>query len=521
MSKICPYCNAQMPEEANLCLNCLNDYGSNVATAQTNKKQNIINKIFTKSDALMRKINTLSRKKKIIFSAASLCFVVFICLIAYLLSPVEEPVPLAINDTQFSDNADKNSSGNNISHAEAILNKIFGDEEGSNNSANNDKNNSSSIPNKDNKTSKNNTTTSDKGASVNSTPTTKPSNNNSTTSNSNSTTGSNSSSSTDSSSGANNSNDINYTPVLNYDDWEYKIESGELYITKYKGNDKHVMVPDQFDSTNVHSIEANTFLNNSTVETVTFRDSEKYHELWIDKDVFKNCSSLKKISFPNNTDLGFYYQFAVNCPKLNDIYINHWQGKFVEGAFYWKANGRTWQLINYCEGCTNDTLNVPDWVSSVLLAANNLSNCKYLKTINLPQDCTPPDSQSYSCPFKYLEEINITEDDGSQYYFTYKGVLFSRSGVGNYKINLDLYPGAKKDKSFTFPEYCRIDLPASGLDLNLETIYIPKSSDLDDFMLKNFKSYFKNLKTVKLEKGHENVSKYKTYLAWDCSVEEY
>lgn len=500
-----------MPEEANLCLSCMNI--PNTALSDSNKSQkklNFIQHYLSKHNSFLSAFKTLSKKNKIKISVATICLFVFLFSLVYLLSPVEAPV---VAETNASQDAENNSSkSNNISHAEQIFNKIFKKEDSPNeNTQNNDPNTSkqgNASPSNNGNSSNQNTTSSNSNTNTN------PSNGSG-----------DSSSSIDSNENnmesSNNSSDSNNTPVLDYNDWEYTISGNELEITKYTGNDKHVMVPDQIESVNVTSIEANTFLNNSTVESVTFKDSEKYHNMWINSDVFKNCSSLKKISFPNNTDLGFFSEFAVNCPKLNDIYINHWQGKFVDGAFYWRSNGKTWELINYCEGCTNETLNVPDWVSSVHLASLNLSNCKYLKVINLPNGCSPPFSQSSTYKYQYLEAINIDGDDGSQYYFTYDGVLFSRSGTGNYKLNLNLYPGSKKNKSFTFPEYCRIDFKASGININLETVYIPKSSDIDDSTLKYIKSYLKNLKTVYLEKGHSNISKYKSYLAWDCEVVEY
>lgn len=514
MSKICPYCKAEMPEEANLCLKCMNYNNIVSTTIELPRKNDFMHLLKKRIEAFYVKFKSFPLKKKIkIYSTAICCFLLIVSLI-YLLSPAKQTDTTNLNSSQGNYNSDEDSANAPITHAETLINKIFGKEENSeqnargkngsspsqiseNTSADIADNNSSVVSNSSSNENKNPSQSSNSGQS------------------------SSSSSTENSSNDSENPSDDNYTPVIDYNDWEYTVSNDEITITRYIGNDKHVLIPDQIKSKNVSKISSNTFLNNSSLETVTFKDSEKYHAMWIDVSVFKNCSSLKKISFPNNTDLGFFYQFAVDCPKLSDIYINHWQGKFEDGAFYWKSNGRTWELIMYCEGCTQDTLDVPDWVSSVHLASKNISNCKYLKVLNLPKNCQPPYSQSSTYSYKYLEEINIDGDNGTQYYFTYNGVLFSRSGTGNYKLNLNIYPGAKKDTSFTFPEYCRIDFNVTGSDIKLETVYIPKSSNFDDSTLKSIKSYLKNLKTVKLEKGHSNISKYKSYLAWDCSVAEY
>lgn len=89
--------------------------------------------------------------------------------------------------------------------------------------------------------------------------------------------------------------DTNSEPVLNYDDWEYTISDSKVTVTKYTGNDKNIIVPDKFDGANLYKISKETFKDNSTLETVTFKDSEEYHAMTISRSVFNNCSSLKKL----------------------------------------------------------------------------------------------------------------------------------------------------------------------------------------------------------------------------------
>lgn len=505
LSKFCPNCNSKMPDEANFCLSCMHAYDNNISlTVKTISNKHKAFSLNLKENPFLKKFTLLSKKKKAACVAAFVFLIAFIPFSIYMLSPVE---PVTNNGNLIYGQTNDGSNNKAVTRAEAIFNEIL----------NNDKKKEgdNTTPNSEEivKSNEKNEAFTNSDASINTTSSEIP-NNNSNSSGGESSQGGNS----ENSSG--NDNNIS-DPVLNYDDWEYKTEDGKTIITKYTGKDQNVIVPDQLNGSNVYKIEADTFSNNSTIQTVTFKDSTQYHTLWVSQKVFNNCSELRKINFPKNTDLGFFYEFAINCPKLNDIYIDHWQGKFLDGAFYWRSDGKTWELIMYCEGYQADTLNVPDWVSSVMLSSDNLSNNKYLKTINLPAGCTPPKQQSASVEYKYLEEINIADGSSNKNYCSYNGVVYLISNSSNYKLSLYIYPGSKSDKSYTFPENCRINFPVIKTEFNLETIYIPKTSYLDDSTLEYIGYRLENLKTVKVQKGHKDFTKYQSFLASKYNVSEY
>lgn len=306
-------------------------------------------------------------------------------------------------------------------------------------------------------------------------------------------------------------------PVLNYDDWEYDIDGDDIIIKAYTGNDKNIIIPSKFDGKYIYRILKGTFQNNSTLETVTFEDSDKSHSFWINSGAFDNCSSLTKISFPDNTNLGIYQEFAVNCCGLSTIDIDNNQYRFLDGALYYYS-GSEWSLREYCEGYKADTYTVPAWCKSISSASTNISNNKYLKTVNIHANCYSMSSQFGNITYKYLENINV--DAANPYYICENGILYD---IRNNKLKLSVYPAGKKDKIYNIPENCTFDcysLPRR-LFTNVETITIPASSTISNGTIEDILDYFPNLKTIKMEKGHTQYSTCKNTLDRLVNVVEY
>ena len=76
--------------------------------------------------------------------------------------------------------------------------------------------------------------------------------------------------------------------------FEYKISSGKVTITAYKGSDKTVKIPSKIEGSNVTAIGNEAFKGNTTIKEVTV--SSKVTK--IGKSAFSGCSKLKTISIP-------------------------------------------------------------------------------------------------------------------------------------------------------------------------------------------------------------------------------
>lgn len=517
-----------MPEEANFCLNCMSACDNSIPSKDlelVGKKKHASLK--TRVFNCINRFKMLTKKQKLTIFGPIVCFIILIPVFVCMLMPSDN---ISENALIITDQTEDQKERKKTTSAEKILNKLFGKE--NDNSTNNEtltktakagtssvtdfcdesSNGSNSSEHSTNRNNGNNNENSQKpsesGGSQNNTQE-----------------GNNNSNGTGSTS---NGTSEDTEPVLNYEDWKYTINSqNELVITKYMGNDKNVLVPDKIEEKNVERIESDTFSNNSSVKTITFKDSEKYHNLLISTHTFNNLAELEKIIFPKNTDFAFCSTFAVNTPKLKSIIIDHWQAKFVNGAFYWSESGNgKYAMYVYCEGNTASTFTMPDF-SYGISCGENISNCKYLKILNLPQGSTPPKGQKFStnsCELKYpyLEEINIASGDENKYYFSLDGVVYSYGDVygGKYNCSLYIYPASKSDKEYTFPANCYIDFPiVTGAEPKLETICVPKSSMLNKPEYLNYR--LPNLKTVKIQKGHPDYTKYQTSLSSKYNVVQY
>lgn len=505
MSIICNNCGAELPDEANFCLNCMTSVNKGDSNAELYiANDSLKTKLHIKTAAFISKLSELPKMKKIALISALVLLFILVPLSAFLFSPVD-----AAKNTASLPGSNTASEDKPVTRFESLIDEVFG-------TANKDGENSTENGANSTGTAERIAGNSVINGNIETSGTTGATTNLAGNKESDTQTGENSSSSdtNDNNSGSTNTSS---KPVLNYDDWEYTISNSKATITKYTGNDKNIIVPDNFDGANVSYVSSGTFKDNSSIETVTFKDSEEYHAMTISGSAFNNCSSLKKVTFPKNTNLGIYDEFAVNCPNFSDIEIEFSQFRFVDGGLY-DYNGSTWVLKEYCEGYTASTYNVPSWCTNISNVSTNISNNKYLKTINIHNNCYAPSKQWNYYEYSNLENINVESSNPN--YVSENGILYNKSGS---KLQLRIYPAGKKDKTFNVAENCTIDCYGmkKGLFKNVETIILPASSTISSSTINDILKYYPNLKTIKVEKGHSQYQNYKSNLDNLVNVVEY
>ena len=460
MAKKCLHCGDSMPEEANICLHCFT-ICDNTASDSENAKT--------------KKRKKPTKKQIAILVTAVACLLVILPLGAMQIDQAIAPTTSA---NTAASNANTNAKENNP--VSRFFKKVLGIEEEaedtdtSNGAPNGGK--GQSAPNTTDVAANNNASASKENTESNNTIQNKPSG-----------------SGSDNNTSASTEPEEEETPILNYSDYEYETDyDGEIKITKYTGNDSCIMIPDQINGIDVGSIEQYAFKDNNTLQTVYFKDSENYHILWVKTYAFYNCKNLKKVVFPKNTDLGILPVFALLCPKMEEIEVEHWQYRFLDGGLYYYSGG--WSLCYYCEGCTASVYRVPDWCGGIA-ATECFEQNPYVKTIYMNE--TTACLQSYTqCPA--LEAIIVP--DSNPYYMDVDGVLFKKMTDGT--LSLYLYPAQKKDKTFTFPENSKNSL-AFAKNEYVETLRFPKTAiAATESNAEHIKSFYKSLKTIYLEKGH-------------------
>lgn len=278
-----------------------------------------------------------------------------------------------------------------------------------------------------------------------------------------------------------------------YDNFSYRIydsKKNTIALIKYKGNSSKVVVPAVIDGHPVANVDENTFYNNSNITEITFESNSAQTSLSLDMGCMTNLSSLKIIRLPK-TDLGVSSGFAKNCLKLEKIEVDNSQYRFENGALYcW--NSREWVICFYAPACKNETFTLPTWCAGFDC---RIDENPYLKRLEFHKAATRfPNNYSAG---EALEYVYVAP--GNKKAFSVDGVLFIKDDNGNYTFSL--YPEGKKDKTFVMPENVRMDI-AQFYCPYLEEIWIPASSSVSLPNLLFYRQCFTNLKVIHLQKGH-------------------
>lgn len=278
-----------------------------------------------------------------------------------------------------------------------------------------------------------------------------------------------------------------------YDSFAYRpydSKKNTIALIKYNGNSSKVVVPAVIDGHPVANVDENTFYNNSKITEITFESSSAQTSLTLDAGCMTNLPSLKVVRMPD-TDLGIFPGFAKNCLRLEKIEVDNNQYRFENGALYcW--NSREWEIYFYAPACKNTTLTVPTWCAGIDC---RLDENPYLKRVEFHKAATNF-INNYSVG-DALEYVYV--EPGNPKAFSVDGVLFTKDNTGKYTFSL--YPPSKKDKTFVMPENVELDM-FNYYCPYLEELWIPASSRVDSTNALFYRQCFTNLKVIHLQKGH-------------------
>lgn len=293
---------------------------------------------------------------------------------------------------------------------------------------------------------------------------------------------------------------INENPADVFEYEPYEKSATKISITKYKGNASFVTVPDYINGLMVVEIKKDAFLNNSKIKTIDIIKGGRSF-IWLRSMCFNNLSSLITINLYDN-NLGLNSSFAVDCP-IKNFNITSWQYKFVNGAIY-TYNQNNWEFKTFCGNPCYTTLTLEPWCK-IISNDNNLYYAKNLKIINIHKDVT----KIPNFPYDYnnsLEAVNV--EDGNEKYLSKDGVLFIYSDYDN-SYNA-FYPASKKDKTFTMPQKegftFHLDAKTTVINPYVEEIYLPLNSSIG---IGTQSSSFPNLKTLYFAKDNPCYDKIK------------
>ncbi|MDY4077599.1 MAG: leucine-rich repeat domain-containing protein [Clostridium sp.] len=211
--------------------------------------------------------------------------------------------------------------------------------------------------------------------------------------------------------------------VEQYDNFDINIYETYAVITKYRGKDSEVVIPEEINKIPITEIGDNAFKENKNIEKLIIPSNITT----IGKYAFYGCTSLKTIEFS---------QGLLNIGKL---------------------------AFSSCKGLEN--LNLPNTLKVIDEFA--FSECSSLKKIDIPYSVTEIGVSAFSwC--ENLEEINVHEDNES--YSSENKILYSK-----YKSILICCPAGLKENDVKInSDTTTIYDYAFNRCKNLENIIIPE-----------------------------------------------
>lgn len=193
------------------------------------------------------------------------------------------------------------------------------------------------------------------------------------------------------------SNNGNYTSnnTLTYKNFEYIVSDNSIILTKYKGNEKSVIIPNEIDGVLVEKIGEYCFYQNADLEIIKIPETIAS----IADCAFYRCYGIKEIKLPNSLK-EIYKNPFFRCEKLEKFEINNEYFATIDGVLY---NKDKTILLIYPEGKTNEVLKIPNTVKEIADSAFGYS-CDYLTEIRIPKSV------------RVMQDDNIWSESGIKLY---------------------------------------------------------------------------------------------------------
>lgn len=282
-------------------------------------------------------------------------------------------------------------------------------------------------------------------------------------------------------------------------DFEWDIYKGKARIVKYNGSASTVTVPAQHDGNDVGYIGDNAFSDNANIKKIVFEDSQT--ALTVQEDMnepkvkFSNLPNLTAIVFPSKTATysnitgAYFSRIFSNCSSLKSV---SFQSKTVSSGYCYSQDGVVYALdgnraymLFYPFAKDTAQFYLPD--DCYGLAHEAIQNNPYIvgftggSKYGTAFECS-------ECNFNKctkLKSISISPQNTSKTYFSVDGVLYmDKISVSDiYGYNQEpmcrmVYPAGKTEESFEFPSGKKLKLDEYSFCSNpyIKTVYLPEGS---------------------------------------------
>ena len=276
-------------------------------------------------------------------------------------------------------------------------------------------------------------------------------------------------------------------------DWQYYNNSnGTIYISRYLGSAKDVVIPATIDGKKVYSVKC---LFDSNLRTAVISNGIKE----IGDSVFNGCKKLTKVTIPSSVNKIGAYAFR-DCVRLTQVNIPMGTTSIEYGTFYNCSGITSFNLpasITVIDdvafsGCTGITaMNLPFGVTKVDDGA--FKGCTNLKSIVLPQSITYIGNSSFE---DCSSLSSITIPSGVEYIgsYTFDGCRSLKSVVIHNNIENVGFCAFRDCVNLSYVEfqymYTTIDGSYSFKNTNPNMIiFCPQGSEAETFAKNNNFTY--------------------------------
>lgn len=280
----------------------------------------------------------------------------------------------------------------------------------------------------------------------------------------------------------------------------YVEDRGMVNITAYTGNEENVVVPTQLGGKDIRYVKG-FCQNNSKIKTVTFQKAKNNHNFSIGQYVFSDCPSLEKIVFPENVNLNIPYQFAKNCPSLKTVITNSSTVRCINGVVYGgSVYGTTFggvektgenQIGQILEGYEGSSL-VLDGSGAPMSA---LEYNTHVKKVRITKKA---DDRIYKVFMNNESVEDVEVDSDSINWADENGFLIN-------KVTRELvyYPPKKDSQIITLPENSILGTSSLIRDKKATALKIPNSAKISDCKYTfSYKYPFGKITKVYVNKSH-------------------
>lgn len=195
------------------------------------------------------------------------------------------------------------------------------------------------------------------------------------------------------------------------EEYEAELFEGDLYLVKYNGASKNIVVPSVYNGKPVYGIDTKCFKDNTTIEKIEFSSGIE----WIAGRALMGCSNLKEAILPEDMEEIPDEMFR-DCESLINVVMPNNVADAGRATFYGCKSLKTIEFknatftkldMNFAMKSGIETFTVPNSVQEISTFV--FMGCENLKEVHIPESV----QYIYEGAFNGSENVTVYAPKGS------------------------------------------------------------------------------------------------------------